>query len=91
MFMKNSNYLYAFGTRDPVIAYVADHWEFSISRSYIVTSTSEVWVICQLMKGIVKLMQVFVALIATPSLLGKNGNRLQIIFRSGFKLEGGHQ
>jgi len=91
VFVKNPNYVYAFVTRNSVIDYVADHREFSVVRSNVVASASEVWVVCQLIERIVELLQVLVALFSSPPLLSENSNSRQIIFGSGFKLEGGHQ
>lgn len=89
MLMRNSNDLYAVGTSNSVIDHVANHREISIIGPNVVAGISEVRNVCQLMEGVVELLQVLVALISSPPLLGESSNSLQIIFCLSFKLEGG--
>ncbi len=79
--MKHTNNFDVIG-KSPVIDYMAGNRKFSIALSNIITGLAKLWVVSQLMKCIIKLGQVFVALVDIPTLLRKFGNTYQVIFGS---------
>ena len=60
--------------RSSVIDCMATNRKFSIALFNVITGLTKLWVVSQLMKCIIKLSQVYVALVDAPMLLRKFSN-----------------
>ena len=79
--MKYTNNFDVIG-RSSVIDYMASNRKFSIALFNVITDLTQLRVVSQLMKCIIKLSQVFIALVDAPTLLRKFSNTYQVIFGS---------